>query len=166
MPFYRFQIEVPQRQQLVMDRIRSLVRERPSFWQSFSEAWKPRDPKLPPFIGSVDEDSFKLSRDIRYRNSFLPLIRGHVLATPTGTQINVAMFMHPLVAVFMTFWLGMAGAGTFAIYSAKEASSSIPAGMFLFGLALMCGGFFPEAFKAKRILADAFSVQDIRSSTR
>jgi len=28
--------------------------------------------------------------------------------------------------------------------------------MFLFGVALVCVGFYPEAFKAKRLLSSAF----------
>jgi hypothetical protein len=163
MPLYRFQIEVPLPQHRVMGRIRSLVREGPSFGQWFIEQWKPRDDTLPPFIGSAGHDSFKMRRDIRYRNSFLPLIRGYLLQTPTGTKINVTMFMHPVVAVFMTYWLGLTGALT--IFP-RAGATSIPAAIsFLFGVALMCGGFFWEAFKAKRILAGAFSDSGITPQT-
>jgi hypothetical protein len=61
MPFYRFQIEVPLPQQHVMERIRSLVREQPSIRQWFSELRNHRNSTLPPFIGSADEDSFRIS---------------------------------------------------------------------------------------------------------
>jgi hypothetical protein len=37
--------------------------------------------------------------------------------------------------------------------------------MFLFGVGLTVGGFFPEAFKAKRLLSDTFkSGQDAATS--
>jgi hypothetical protein len=160
MPLYRFQIEVPLPQQRVIERIRSLVRERPGFGQRL-EQWKQRDSTLPPFIGSADGDSFKMHRDIQYRNSFLPRIRGRVLPTPTGTQINVTMYTHPVVAAFMTFWLGMTGLAAITNFP----RILIPAAMFLFGAALMCGGFFIEAFKAKRILAEAFSDPAITPQT-
>ncbi len=165
MPFYRFHIEVALPQQVVMERIRALVRKQPGFWQSFGEQWKPQDPPSPPFIGSVEEESFKFYRDIRYRNSFLPRVQGRLVATPTGTRVNVIMFLHPFVAVFVTFWLGMVGFGALTIFSAGEVSSLIPAGMFLFGVALVCGGFFSEAFKAKRILSDALLDPAIPSVT-
>jgi hypothetical protein len=158
MPLYRFQIEVPLPRQRVMERIRSLMRERPSVGQWFCERWKPRDGTLPPFIGSADENSFRIHRDIRYRNSFLPLIRGYVFPTPTGTQINVTMSMYPASAVFMILWLGITGS-----VALKVALTNFPMGdsiwvaMSLFFVAFICGAFFWEAFKAKRILADAFS---------
>jgi hypothetical protein len=160
-PLYRFQIEVPLPQQRVMERIRSLVRERPKFWQLLGEQLKPRDNTLPPFIGSADDDSFKMLRDIRYRNSFLPLIRGHLLPTPTGTQIIVIMFTHPVVAVFMTFWLGSTGWAAVMNFP----RSGIPVVGFLFGAAMMWGGFFYEAAKAKQILTDALSDPGITPQT-
>jgi hypothetical protein len=45
----------------------------------------------PPFIGSVQDHSFRIRRDIRYRNSFLPLVWGHIVPTPTGTRVIVTV---------------------------------------------------------------------------
>jgi hypothetical protein len=156
MPLYRVQIEVSLPPQRVMERIRSLMRERRSFGQWFERLWKRRDDPLPPFmpfIGSADDGSFDMYREIHYRNSFLPRIRGYVLPTPTGTRIDVTMSMDLLVAVFMTFWLGMTGLAALTSFPKTLG----PAAMFVAGAAIMCGAFFWEAFKAKRILADAFS---------
>jgi hypothetical protein len=169
MPFYRFQIEVPLPQQSVMERVRSLVPKGPTLRQLFGELRKlkfrewfseqrtPQGSTLTPFIGSADEDSFRMTRRIRGRNSLLPLIRGHVLPIPTGAQINVTMFMWPPTAVIVTAWLGMSGA--FAIIGIRLGSIVILAASagVLLCVALMCGEFFWEAFKAKRILTDTFS---------
>jgi hypothetical protein len=39
--------------------------------------------------------------------------------------------------------------------SVPSASSVIPGGMFVFGIALTVGAFIPEAIKAKRLISDA-----------
>ncbi len=177
MPFYRFQIEVPLPRQCVVERIRSLGPQEGSFRHWFSELWKrkprewfsgPREPRgdaLLPFIGWMDQDSFRMHRKIRGRNSLLPLIRGHVLPIPTGTQINVTMFMWPPVVVILAFWLGMSG--VFAIVGLRVGNIVIlgASAFALFAVALQCGEFFWEAFKAKRILTDAFSDSKIIPQT-
>jgi len=157
-PFYRFQIEVNVPTQVVAERLRSIVREKPGFWESM--AWMSRGPASPAFVGTVQDDSFKIRRDIRYRNSFLPLIRGRIVPTGTGTRVSVTMFLHPLVAVFMTCWLGIAG----NIASASPVPL-VPWGMCIFGVALTIGGFFPEALKAKRLISDVVDVRYYRTSS-
>ena len=127
MPFYRFQIDVNVPPQLVVERLKSIVGEKPGFWKSMG--WTSREPASPPFIGSVQENSFRIRRDIRHRNSFLPLIWGRIVATGTSTRVSVTMFIHPLVAVFMTFWLGMVG---------KFALSS-PASLVAWGIRVTSG---------------------------
>jgi hypothetical protein len=155
MPFYRFQIESPLPTQTVLLRIRTLVREKPGFWQSIKESFGGRPAGSPPFIGKVEGDAFLMSRDIRYRNSFLPQVRGSVVSTSRGSRVLITMYLHPLVAVFMLFWLGGIGAGALAAFNAQNGSigpALIPAGMFLFGIVLTVGAFYPEAFKARRLL--------------
>jgi hypothetical protein len=161
MPFYRFQVEVPLPRPCVMAQIRSLVRERRSVRQWFSELRKPRDSPLPPFIGSANEDSFRMvQRATGGKPRFLPQVRGYVLPTPTGTQINITMLIRPVDAVFMTLWLGLLGTVAFVAASIPLASA-----IFLFGVAFVFGGFFSEAFRAKRILTDAFSDSEITPQT-
>jgi hypothetical protein len=138
------------------------VGDKPPFWKSLSTAWWSRDPTSPPLIGIVDDDSFRVRRDIRYRNSFLPLVWGRFVSTPTGTRVNVIMFMHPLVALFMVFWLGTAGYGAFRGVS----GSPIVWGMFAFGVALTVGGFVPEAIMAKRLISEAMQDSTINSVQR
>jgi hypothetical protein len=86
------------------------VRQRRGVRQWFSELRKPRDSTLPPFIGSANEDSFRMvQRATGGKPRFLPRVRGYVLPAPTGTQINVIMLIRPVDAVFMTLWLGLLG---------------------------------------------------------
>lgn len=150
MPFYRFHIDVHSPTQVVTERLRSVhktPREQGSFpgshWREFAM----------PFVGYVKEDSFTLRRNIRYRsNSFLPVIRSRIVPTETGAQVKVTMFMNPWTAIFMAFWLGFVGWGAL---TDQSASPSILWLMFVFGLALSLGGFFPEAIKARRLLIEA-----------
>lgn len=151
MPIYSFQVDVNVPPRIVAERLRAVVSEPPTLLQSFRMPWSSRDPDTPPFIGTVGDESFRIRRDIRSRNSFLPRVWGRMVATPTGTQVKVTMFIHPLVAVFMTFWLGMVGRGMLT----ENSAFPFLAGMFTFGVALIAWGFFPEAAKARRLITDA-----------
>jgi hypothetical protein len=151
MAIYRFHLDVDVPRQIVAERLRAVVGDKPSFWKSLFTGWWSRDPTSPPLIGIVDDDSFRVRRDIRYQNSFLPLVWGRFTSTPTGTRVNVIMFIHPLVALFMVFWLGTVGHIAFR----GASDSPIVWGMFVFGVALTAGGFVPEAIKARRLLSEA-----------
>ena len=58
-------------------------------------------------IGKFDEDTFRLRQKKSYNNSFAPFFFGKLSRTNSGTEISGEFRMHPLVRVFMTFWLGM-----------------------------------------------------------
>jgi len=144
MPLYRFHIDATVPPQAITERLRCAVSDRLKFREYFE--W--RKPGGPPFIGSIRDFSFRIRRDIRYRNSFLPLIWGHIVPTPMGARVVVTMFMHPLVLAFMLFWLGMAGRDAL-----KSASSAGLWGILMFVIALSAAGFIPEVVKAKRLLS-------------
>jgi hypothetical protein len=148
--------------QTVLERVKALVREAPGFRQSLKEAFGFRPDGGPPFIGKVQGNEFKCYRDIRYRNSFLPRIAGRVDSDHNGTRIDVIMYLHPLVLVFVLFWLGGVGVGAAAALRQGDGGpwTLVPIGMFVFGVALTLGGFYPEAIKARRLLE-----QHIRSPT-
>jgi hypothetical protein len=155
MPFYRFEIDVNAPQPVVVERLRAIVRGKLSFGESFRQSFS-----LPfsqtegaPFIGSVQDDSFKMRRNIRYRNSFLPMIRGTIGSYGVATRVSVTMFLHPAVAIFMIFWLGMVA----SVVVSRPTSSPISWGMLAFGIALPIAGFIPEAIKAKRLISEALS---------
>jgi hypothetical protein len=154
MPFYRFQIDVDAPPQVVAERLKSIVRDKPTFRESLRRVWPFGIPVTAPFIGSVDGASFKLQRDIRYRNSFLPMIRGRIMPNGIGTQVSVTMFLHPLVAIFMIFWLSTVA---LAAVPTRSASSMIPLIMFVVGVAMPVGGFIPEAIKAQQLIRDAIA---------
>ena len=153
MAFYRFELRSQLSAQETLERLRGLVRAQSGFWQSLRDSFGIRLEDGLPFIGSIDGNDFKVRRDIRYRNSFLPSIRGRVIPTPEGATVAVTMHLHPVVIVLMSFWLGAVGSGAWAMFVRGKTIEALPlCGMFVFGLALTFGGFYPEAFKARRIL--------------
>jgi len=141
MAVFCFHIDVDAPPHLVTERLRSVVREKGEFGKGFG-----------PFLGSVEEDGFRIRRDISYQNSFLPLIYGRIVRTPTGTRVSIRMFLHPLVAVFVVVGLGSLGARELI---GRSASHGAIWGMLAFLIALAAAGFFPEAIKAKRLLSEA-----------
>ena len=161
MPFYRFKLEVRLTTQAAMARIKELVAPPRTFFAEIKRGFSSGGDASPPFIGKVEEDSFRVRRDIRYRNSFLPLVWGRINSVPMGTHISVTMYLHPIVAAFMLFWFFGVGAGALAFLNAPlgkdQWESFVPVGMLVFGVALVFGGFFPEAVKARHLLEQAFA---------
>jgi cytochrome oxidase complex assembly protein 1 len=167
MPIYAFHLDVPATPEVIAERLRSVVRAKRGFWESIRSAWSRSDRWGPPFVGTVQATSFRLRRDIHYRNSFLPLIRGRTIPTVNGgSRVNVTMFVHPLTLIFMIFWFGVLGFTGWNTSAVNQTASMSFLGMFIFGLALIIGGFFPEALKAKRLLSGALFDSAIQSTVR
>lgn len=141
MPLYRFSVDVPAPLDVVAERLRSAPREPPGLWESLVSSWRRTNSSDPPFVGAVKDNSFRLQRNIHYRNSFLPQIRGRMIFVASGTRVNVVMFMHPLVFIFMLFWLASAGYSEWRVSGADYNASLIPLLLIAFGLALSLGGF-------------------------
>ena len=152
MPIMRFRIETDATPGIVAERLRAAVRAEPVFFESFRKSWRSRSSDGPPFVGSVANDSFRLRKDIRGRNSFVPLVRGRITSTDHGARVSGVMFLHPLVAAFAAFWLGVVGYGAF---TDRSAPPIVWWGMFIFGLSMTIGGFFFEASSTKRLLTAA-----------
>ena len=113
-----------------------------------------------PFEGEVEDRTFDLQLTIRYRNAFLPRIRGTIDATPEGSRIGITMRPNLAVLVFTTVWLGFVavGCGAFLV-SGLSGRGPItaalgPAGMFVLGWTVAAGAFTLEAKKATHLLAD------------
>jgi hypothetical protein len=156
MPFYRFKIDALLSPGEAMRRMQSLVRTDPGLRVGW---FAPRVHDAVPFVGRVEDNEFRIYRLIRYRNSFLPQMRGIVNAMPTGIRVSVTMSLHPLAAIFMVVWLsavGMAAMVALAHWGTSDFRIE-PVAMFVVGLAMTLGGFYPEAYKARRLLERALS---------
>jgi hypothetical protein len=94
-----------------------------------------------------------MRRAISYSNSFLPRIHGRIEAQQAGTRISVTMFVHPLVAAAMIFWLAIVGIAM----ADKHGHASGAWVALAFGLILPVVTFFPEAVKAKHMILEALT---------
>ncbi len=118
-----------------------------------------------PYEGTITGNSFKITRIIGYRNSFLPRIKGIVEKDFNGTNVNVKMRVNTFVIVFMLIWLGGVGIGCLValtlMFNNKhfEPMTLIPLGMLIFGYALVTGGFKYESVKSKEYLAKLFDAE-------
>lgn len=124
-----------------------------------------------PYEGQISGDSFTITRVIDYRNSFLPVITGHISATPRKTQINVKMQPTTFVLAFISLWLGIVGlvclgtivAGVIQFkHHLRDGFSPavlVPFGMFLLGYLLTILSFKAESKNAKYFLERLFEGQ-------
>jgi YD repeat-containing protein len=155
MPVYGFHLDVPAPPEVVEARVRAVVGRAPTFWGSLASSWRGPQQFGFPFVGTVGGRSFLIRRAIQYRNSFLPQIRGKIVATPTGSRTNVFMFMHPFSLIFMLVWFGFLISIESRLLNANIAQSYVPIGLIVFGLVLSLGGFFFEALKVMPLLSAA-----------
>lgn len=123
-----------------------------------------------PYQGQLHENGFEVTRIIHYRNSFLPVIKGRIRPNLGGSTIDIRMYPHPLVIVFMVIWLSGAGFGACALFSNMLVSLLqsnklsvefllglvLPAGFLLFGYGLFWGGFKFESLKSRAFFQDLF----------
>jgi hypothetical protein len=154
-------------QQEVLKRIEEIIE--PPKTLSLSDIFGNNDHR--PYKGSTTGNSFSMTRIINYKNSFLPRIIGVIEEDHSGTRINVKMRLHKIVFAFMLLWLGVAGIvclGVFATMFGDQdfaPQSLIPFAMFLFGYALVTGGFKYESIKSRKYLAELFEAE-MDESTR
>ena len=117
-----------------------------------------------PFSGTVADGTFEISRVIRYRNSFLPVVCGRIEPQGAGSRIHVRMRLHLFAMVFMTVWMGLVAValvGILYVFALDQGGLDgiallAPLGMFAFGWALTTFGFWFEADKQERMLREMF----------
>lgn len=111
------------------------------------------------FEGEVsDTGSWKISRAIRYRNSFLPILYGIFVPTEQGVRVEVRMIMHLEVIVFL---LGFALIGIGLLPKLGSFVWSVEnivmlSGMILLPYLMVFEGFGYEASKAERFIRQLF----------
>ena len=62
MPYYSFHLSVPAQADVVAERIRRIVSPAPTFWGTLGSSWKRPQAVGSPFLGSVENLSFKIPR--------------------------------------------------------------------------------------------------------
>jgi hypothetical protein len=115
------------------------------------------------FNGTITDNTFRIHRNIQYRNSFLPVIRGRVEPTESGSEIRLKMSIHPLIKVLMAVWFTGVVLACLETLLGTIAGDPIPPpslfgtwGMLLFGILLAIVPFRIEAKKAQEKLESLF----------
>lgn len=117
-----------------------------------------------PYTGKIINNSFSMSRNIDYKNSFLPFITGSVLTSNGKTNISIKMRPFMPVLIFISIWMSLVVIACISIltiaiiqfneFSINEFSPAvlIPFGMFLFGILLTYFAFKKESKISKEFL--------------
>jgi hypothetical protein len=58
------------------------------------------------YIGKIGDGGFWVVPIIRYRNSFMPVIRGRIEPQQSGTTVHITMSVHWIVIIGMSLWCG------------------------------------------------------------
>jgi hypothetical protein len=157
LPYEKFQIVVAE--PLPQARERLLANVGPKrFWANFSS------PVEHDFRGEIDGTSFKIWRNIHYRNSFLPVLHGSFEQRPDGTRISVRMGLHLFVIAFLAVWAG--AAISFALpFTAVAFWAEIGQAGVMVGAAFLMtyAGFWFEAGKSKKVFLEIY--QETKDNT-
>jgi hypothetical protein len=127
-----------------------------------------------PYEGTISGDTFKISRIIQYRNSFLPIITGHISSYFGQTLIKIKMRMLLPVVVVMALLLVISGLlSLFLLFGEKSKTQEftrnvlpfdtyfpIPYIMFLAGWLVMLIAFKVESNKSKKFLSSLLEGQE------
>ncbi|MDF3028409.1 MAG: hypothetical protein K0S23_2716 [Fluviicola sp.] len=123
------------------------------------------------YNGIVSGNTFKLSRSIKYQNSFLPEIKGTIASYLGKTEIDISMSLNLYVKIFVIVWLSLTGIPSAIIllalvrmlihfyFKGFSPFLLIPIGMFIFGYLLMLVAFKSESRISKKRLNVLFEAE-------
>ena len=113
-----------------------------------------------PYEGTINNSGFEIHRIIRYRNSFLPTIRGRFESLSGGTMIHITLKLHPFVTAFLVFWYLVWYSATIPIFLFGALSGDVELftafqflGMPILLLVIFGCAFWYEADRSRRELA-------------
>ncbi|MEP6794119.1 MAG: hypothetical protein ABJB16_07325 [Saprospiraceae bacterium] len=119
------------------------------------------------YEGQITDQNFSIRRLIKYRNSFLPRIKGEIKAVGNGTRIDVRMRLHVVIIIFVIFWCTMVGIGCFVfiLLSIRDGRINpfilVPFMMLIVGYGVTVVAFNYECNKAKLDLEQIFQASAI-----
>jgi len=138
-PYRETSIRSSRSPELIADQLRQVTARRTPWFKSTCGKFD--------FVGSISSSGFRLSPVERGRNSYLSVLHGRIFSSDAGTEIKIAVGLHPSVIVvilvfFVILPLGLAGfSREFLIYFAAI--------LFPFHCLMYFFGFLPAARKAE-----------------
>ena len=123
-----------------------------------------------PYKGSINGNSFSISRIVYARKPFLPRISGVIQKDSNGTKVNIKMRLHSFIMIFCGIWFWFTGAFAYAfiklplIYNGdldgiSRLLSLIPIGMLILLYAIMVHLFRNESTVSKKYFAQLFEAE-------
>jgi hypothetical protein len=136
----------------VLQKLDEIV-EPPKTWRMALRFQKSRKP----YEGTIAGNTFKISRNINYRNSFLPVIVGEIHPQPSGCYVKINMNLNMVVMVFMIFWLWTpASLGVLALLAWSIDRSVGAIFLPLFGMCIFAWSVCLFCFKIEAKKANTF----------
>ncbi len=109
-----------------------------------------------------NDNTFKISRILKYRNSFQPKIEGKFQQSNNTVRIEVKMRLNLFVILFTIFWCSMAFL-FFIVQISSDAEWSfetfLPLFMLFFGYLMVLVGFKVESGRSKKDLSKIFEAE-------
>lgn len=171
LPYEKYVLTTTLTPEEVLRRIGNNVQAEKDYnWSAFRRVYRK------PYRGLVTGLSFRMIRNINYRNSFIPVIRGRVTNISGQTEIMINMRPIGFIIVFMAFWLGLTGLVCIGILlngilqfrqilqNGFSPALIIPFIMFAFGSGIVLYGFKSESNQSKEFLADLLKGSGNKSS--
>jgi hypothetical protein len=149
LPYEHFTTHVSLSPQEVQKRLAEKVGSE-SYWTGYSREQKP-------YTGQIAGDDFKISKNIRYRDSLLPVIFGEIRDDSLGSAIEIRM--RPALVVLMVLACGIvvpAALGLFLLVSSLTDPGFSGAWWPPFVLALIWYTIFNTWFRLEVVIARAF----------
>ncbi|WP_172205388.1 hypothetical protein [Niveibacterium sp. COAC-50] len=154
MPIYAFCAEYPTPKALALCGLKAATHALPTISEELKWNFLVTERPKEAFFGAVKDESFSLKLNIQNpRNSFRPYIRGWLKATPSGTRIDVLLYVNPLVTALTVLIICTLGPSLPAVLSGEF--RALPPFAILVTLLGMYGfGFAVEVRRIRSKLAE------------
>jgi len=112
-------------------------------------------------------NTFQIQREIKYRNSFLPVIKGEVIEENDSTIVKVSMKPHIIILLLFAAISGFVlllciVALIWIIDNGFTLYSLAPFGFLLFDILLYYAAFKPESIKSKKDLLNILEAEIVK----
>jgi hypothetical protein len=104
LPFENYLLKTNLSADEVLGRIKNSIENKKPFRFSIL-----KDDYTKPYTGQIIGRTFKMTRNINYRNSFLPNIYGQITSFLGITTVKIKMRPNMIVLAFISLWLGTVG---------------------------------------------------------
>ena len=153
-PFEKIVYETKLPINTVLDRLHSIIEPEHNY---FYDTTIREYVKL--FRGKLSDKSFKIVRNINYRNSALPVIKGKIIQEDEKVTIIVSIRTNLFTIIFMQFWTFI---HLFMILVTSIYFLMVTFPIFIFGIGLTLHGYNIESKKAKEIFSEVLEI-DIKN---